>query len=87
MNRANARVWLHAWFAERATLPEPATAAEANYFEAQWIDSLSVIELIEAVEANFGIKFGEMHFQDRRFQSIAGLAEIIEELSGRRAGR
>jgi acyl carrier protein len=77
--------WLHAWFAERADVPPLRESLETNYFEAHWIDSLSVIELIEAAESRFDVRFTEASFQDRRFQSIGGLAAILAELSDRGA--
>lgn len=67
--------WLQQWFAARgATL-----AREQNYFEAEAIDSFGVIELIEAVETQFAMFFHQRDFQDRRFATIAGLAEIVDE--------
>jgi acyl carrier protein len=68
-------LWLDHWFAKRgATLDR-----EENYFDAGAIDSFGVIELIEAIEEHFAIQFGERDFQDRRFSTIAGLAEITNE--------
>ena len=70
--------WLKNWFAQRKELPE--NAEEKNYFEIGLIDSLGVIELIESIEQEFNIHLSQDHFQDRRFSSIKGLAEIIHEL-------
>jgi acyl carrier protein len=67
--------WLQDWFAGRGAR----VASDANYFEAGAIDSFGVIELIEAVESHFKIAFRQHDFQDRRFASIAGLAEIVNE--------
>jgi acyl carrier protein len=65
--------WLQEWFAARgATL-----ARDQNYFDANAIDSFGVIEMIEAIEDHFKVKFRQHDFQDRRFATIAGLAEII----------
>ena len=72
-----AHTWLAAWFAGRA--PDVILADEENFFEAEAIDSFSVIELIEEAEQKFRIRFVELDFQDRRFASIRGLAEIIAE--------
>jgi acyl carrier protein len=69
--------WLRSWFAERA--PQRSLAPDENYFEAEVIDSFGVIELIEAIETGFACRFGDTDFQDRRFSSLAGLAEIITE--------
>ena len=67
--------WLHDWFAARGTHP----AREQNYFEADAVDSFGIIELIEAIETHFAFSFGATDFQDRRFATIAGLAEIVDE--------
>lgn len=70
--------WLKRWFSEKRSLPE--NIEVENYFEAGLIDSFGVIELIEAVEKEFNIRFQESNFQDRRFATIQGLAQIIQEL-------
>ena len=77
------RAWLLEWFKKQES---PATVelepgADANYFEAEWIDSFGVLELIAEVESKYGIEFGPDHFQDRRFSTVDGLTEIIGELS------
>jgi D-alanine--poly(phosphoribitol) ligase subunit 2 len=69
--------WLGAWFSDRA--PQRDLAPTENYFEAEVIDSFAVIELIEAIETHFNCRFDDTDFQDRRFTSVAGLAEIIAE--------
>jgi acyl carrier protein len=69
--------WLAQWFAERA--PGVALAPEQNFFDQQAIDSFGIIELIEEVETQFGIRFADRDFQDRRFPTVAGLAQLIEE--------
>lgn len=73
--------WLIEWFEARGPLPDARGTAlhETNYFEAGLIDSIDVIDLIAGIEDHFGIRFNEQHFQDRRFATIGGLAEIIEE--------
>lgn len=53
---------------------------EMNYFQAGLIDSFGVIELIESIESEFNIKLTELNFQERRFSTIKGLAEIIHEI-------
>jgi len=76
------RTWLLNWFEQRG-IPDAVQKdqiAELNYFQAGLLDSFGVIELIGAIEAEFGIQFTQDHFQDRRFGTIAGLSEIIGEL-------
>ena len=77
--------WLKGYFSKKNELPE--NVEEINYFEAGLIDSLDAIELIEAIEDKFDIRFNENDFQDRRFAFIKGLAEIINEIKGERNGQ
>ncbi len=70
--------WLRDWFGARAQLPDGAD--EMNYFDAGWIDSFAVIELVEDLENAFHVRLGEHHFQDRRFVTLAGLAEMLDEM-------
>jgi len=70
--------WLKNYFSQHTVLPS--NIEDLNYFEAGIIDSLGVIELIEAIESHFQIQFNETHFQERRFSNIRGLAEIIHEI-------
>ena len=70
--------WLKDYFAAKTQLPND--VEEVNYFEVGLINSLGIIELIESIESHFDIKFDAMHFQERRFSTIKGLAEIIDGL-------
>jgi acyl carrier protein len=67
--------WLQDWFASRGAK----VARDQNYFDANAIDSFGVIEMIEEIEDHFKVKFRQHDFQDRRFATVAGLAEIINE--------
>jgi len=69
--------WLIGWFHQRA--PEVELQIDDNYFITGVIDSLGVIELIEDIEKMFKVRFTENDFQDRRFSSVSGLAEILSE--------
>ena len=69
--------WLLDWFAARGEAS--ALKAEDNYYDKGAIDSFSIIELIEEVESRFGIRFGDTDFRDKRFPTVAGLAELITE--------
>jgi acyl carrier protein len=51
-----------------------------DFFAAGLIDSFGVIELLSAVEEHFAIHFSDLHFQDRRFPFVGGLADIIREI-------
>lgn len=70
--------WLLSYFSAKS--PLPANALELNYFEAGLMDSLGVIEFIEIIESHFNIRFNAMVFQEKRFATIRGLAEIIDEM-------
>jgi len=69
--------WLTAWFDRRSPLVE--LTPETNFFTADAIDSFGVIELIEEIEEQFSVTFVQEDFQDPRFVTIQGLAELIME--------
>lgn len=75
--------WLLNWFTQNSSIPvnHTETQLQVNYFEAGLIDSLGVINLIVGIEEHFDIHFNERNFQDRRFSTIGGLSDIIQELS------
>ena len=72
--------WLRGWIAKRA--PGLALDPDASYFDAGAIDSFDAITLIEEAEAQFGIRFGQADFQDRRFGTIRGFGAIVAERRG-----
>ena len=72
--------FLREYFSAENELPKD--FAYRNYFESGWIDSFGIILLIEELEQAFGLKFNELHFQDRRFATSIGIAEIIAEIKG-----
>ena len=76
----NVEKWLFEWFRRHGgeIVENLQQAKEQNYFNAGWIDSMGVIELISEIEQYFNIAFSAGDFQDRRFSTIAGLAEIIQ---------
>lgn len=71
------KIWLIDWFTRHA--PHIALSPEDNFFSAGAIDSLGVIELIEDMEQAYSVHFSQDDFQDQRFSSIDGLAEILKE--------
>lgn len=80
--------WLLAWFkARRPDIVPPAERLDVfNYFEAGWIDSMGIIELIADAEARFGMQFSHEDFQDRRFATLGGLAAMVAARKIREAG-
>lgn len=77
MTKTEAQAWLARWFEAKA--PERRLAPDENFFDAGVIDSFDVIVLIEEIETTFACRFGEADFQDRRFVTLAGLADIVAE--------
>lgn len=75
-------LWLSDYFSSLPNCPIDAVDLKANFFEAGYIDSFGAIALIDSIENNFNIRFSEVDFLDRRFPTIAGLAQIILERSG-----
>ena len=74
--------WLLAWGGRRETAAGKAPLnPAANYFEAGLVDSLGLMELIAGLEGAFQVRFTEDHFQDPRFATMGGLAELVTELS------
>jgi D-alanine--poly(phosphoribitol) ligase subunit 2 len=73
--------WVRQWFAETSGAPVPDSHWTKSYFEAGIIDSLGIISLVEAIETRFEVRLPPDTFQDRRFSTMAGLTEIISELT------
>jgi len=69
--------WLRGWLAKRA--PGLALKPDDNYFDAGAVDSFDAITLIEEAETEFGIRFRQADFQDRRFGTIRGFGAIVTE--------
>ncbi len=72
--------WLVEWFKKNCTLNNIEGYLQVNFFEAGMVESLEIIGLILDIEHKYNIKFTKEHFQDHRFSTILGLAEIIGEL-------
>lgn len=68
--------WIKDWFGRHA--PQVTLSPEDNFFTVGAIDSFGVIELIEDMERNFLVQFSQDDFQDQRFSSISGLAEMLK---------
>jgi acyl carrier protein len=69
------RAWVHTWFVERN--PTSAIDDEANFYEAGYVDSFGIIELIDAIESHFAIQFADEDFRLASFRTIVGLSDII----------
>ena len=51
-----------------------------NLFTSGRLDSMGLMNFLLDAEVKFNFTFTSLAFQDRRIQSIAGLAEVISEL-------
>lgn len=82
-NTKEPSVWLTEWFRRRVGIAHELSKdeMEQNYFEAGWIDSLAIMDLIHDTEQYFRVRFNERHFQDRRFSTLSGLATILTEMA------
>ena len=68
--------WLVSWMKEKSGKEiDP----NENFIEQEAIDSYNVIELVVDTEREFEIRFEARDFQDRRFVTLSGLSEIIDE--------
>ena len=80
--------WLCDWFASRGKVKGDAAARlHVDYFEAGLLTSLEVIEFVSEIEEHFGVSFSEQDFQDPRFVTIAGLAELVAEQSAQQTAQ
>lgn len=64
-----------------SSLSEEEKMAE-NFFIAGRLDSMALMNLLLDAEAQFRFTFTPEAFQDRRIQTISGLAEVVGELKG-----
>jgi acyl carrier protein len=86
--KEQASQWLCDWFVSRRKFRgDTARLLDINYFDAGLLTSLEVIEFVSEIEGRFGMEFSEQDFQDLRFVTVAGLAELIVDRSARQAGR
>lgn len=79
MTKEQIKMWLANWFADRAgvTIDKVKEHFDDNYFDLGYIDSFGFIELLDAVETEYGTMFDNEQFEDRSFSTISGMAEII----------
>ena len=80
--------WLCAWFVSRRKFRgDAAQLPDINYFDAGLLTSLEVVEFVSEIEDRFGVQFSEQDFQDPRFVTVAGLAELIADRSAQATER
>jgi acyl carrier protein len=73
--------WVTAWFVRRSKISqqEAAHVRHIDYFDAGWLTSMEVVELVTETEQQFGIQFSDLDLQDHRFVTIGGLGELVTE--------
>jgi len=67
--------WLMDWFKDR--VPGLELDMNENYIDKGVIDSFGIIELIEAIESEYAIKFDQKDMQSLELFSVGGLAAIV----------
>ncbi len=78
-----AKNWIIEWFVGKGiSEDEVKSSSSENYLELEWIDSFGFLELMSAVEENFGFEFTEDAINDDRIFTVDGFAEIVEEMVG-----
>lgn len=71
------RAWLYDWFNKNSDVSSTELKEDTNYVESGWIDSFQFLELIGAVEENFGVSFSDDDFAKEELLTIKGMVEII----------
>ena len=80
LTKAEILTWLRHFFSTHSNKVLPDDIEQIQYYDAQLIDSLGIIILLEEVSEEFHIEFTQDHFTDRRFSTIGGLADIMSSL-------
>lgn len=58
-------------------------ADDLNYVEAGLVDSFGVIQLVSDIEDCFRVQFDQSDFEDPRFSTVDGLAQLVAEIAVR----
>ena len=82
MKKTDVEQWLLSFFSERKDVSgqDRDELLGSNYLENGLIDSMGIIQLVLALEKRFSVNIGNDAFQDRRFVTASGLAELVMEL-------
>ena len=72
---------VRAILAELAQAPLP-DDPDSSLFEAGVIDSFGVMDLVERLEAQFGIKIPDADMVPRRFESLAKIVQQVDQRKG-----
>jgi acyl carrier protein len=83
--RGQVQDWLTEWFLARNKIDAISrerlggNLRDADYFEAGWLTSMEVVELVTEIERRFEMQFSEADLQDPRFVTITGLSDLVLE--------
>ena len=69
--------WLINWFSKKNNLSTYKDLNSINFLEEDLIDSLGLTHLIVEIETQLNIRFTYDDFQNPKFSTINGLADII----------
>jgi len=72
-------LWIKEWFVKNRSCHFNTLNESVNYFEFNYIDSLSIFSLVLDIEQEFNITFNESDFQDGKLSTINELAEFINK--------
>lgn len=73
--------WIYEYFTaqSKVEVPNAPELLDQNYFDYELLDSFGIVQLVAGIEEEFGIRLERSHFQDQRFCTIRGLAQIVDE--------
>lgn len=71
--------WLKDWFGTKLQLPQDADTRDI--FAENWLTSLDTLTLVIDIESKLNISLTDESFSDKRFSTMLGLSEILDELS------
>lgn len=76
--------WIAGWLREHGETGgrDPADMIGEDFLELGMVSSLALIELVAALEDEFGIRLEAEQMQEQRFRTIGGLAAIVDEARG-----
>jgi len=77
----NNRDYVINWFAKKMNITKEKVVEQinSNYFDLKWMDSFDFINFLADIEDDLGIELDNSEFQDRRFSTISGLINILNE--------
>jgi acyl carrier protein len=62
------------------TSDDMAFTSDINLFDAGYLDSVGMVELIAFLESTFSVSLEEQHFFSDEFTNLNGIARLVEQL-------